>query len=64
MIIAVNYLILLKQYIGYEYGEQGSIHEKKNVVIVDLSGMPFEIFNNCVSLIISLILNFASQKKI
>ncbi|HDR7477834.1 TPA: ATP-binding protein, partial [Bacillus paranthracis] len=58
-----NLADIIKQFIGYEYGEEGSIQEKKNVVIVDLSGMPFEIINNCVSLISRLIFNFAFHRK-
>ncbi|PHC48200.1 ATP-binding protein [Bacillus toyonensis] len=64
-----NLADIIKQFIGYGYGygygygEEGSIQEKKNVVIVDLSGMPFEIINNCVSLISRLIFNFAFHRK-
>lgn len=59
----VNLADIIKQFIGYEFGEEGSIQRKKNVVIVDLSGMPFEIINNCVSLVSRLIFNFAFHRK-
>lgn len=54
---------IIKQFVGYQYGEEDSHRQKKNVVIIDLSGMPFEIINNSVSLISRLIFNFAFHRK-
>ncbi|MES5896650.1 DUF87 domain-containing protein [Bacillus cereus group sp. RP43] len=54
---------IIRQFIGYDYQEAGVIKEKKNVVIIDLSGMPFEVINNIVSLISRLIFNFAFHRK-
>ncbi|MFT9819264.1 ATP-binding protein [Lysinibacillus sp. NPDC056185] len=59
----INLADIIKQFIGYKFGEEGSIQGKKNVVIIDLSGMPFEIINNCVSLVSRLIFNFAFHRK-
>lgn len=59
----INLSSIIKQFIGYEYVEEDVTQEKKNVVIIDLSGMPFEIINNSVSLISRLIFNFAFHRK-
>lgn len=54
---------IIRQFIGYDYVEEGLLEQKKNVVVIDLSGMPFEIINNSVSLISRLIFNFAFHRK-
>lgn len=59
----INLSNIIKQFIGYEYLEEDVTQEKKNVIIIDLSGMPFEIINNSVSLISRLIFNFAFHRK-
>lgn len=54
---------IIKQLIGYKYFDGTADIEKKNIIIVDLSGMPFEVINHIVSLISRLIFNFAFHRK-
>ena len=46
---------IIRQFIGYEY----DTNEKRNVTILDLSGIPFEVLNITISLVSRLIFDFA-----
>lgn len=54
---------IIKQFIGYETEIDGKEQENKNVTIIDLSGMPFEVINIVVSLVSRLIFKFAFERK-
>ncbi|GLC31153.1 ATP-binding protein [Clostridium omnivorum] len=54
---------IVKQFIGYETEITGKNQEKKNVTIIDLSGMPFEVINIVVALVSRLIFRFAFERK-
>ncbi|WP_051196292.1 ATP-binding protein [Clostridium cadaveris] len=53
---------IIKQFIGYETDLDGQ-EEKKNITIIDLSGMPFEVINIVVALVSRLIFKFAFERK-
>lgn len=54
---------IIKQFIGYEIEIDDKKQEKKNVTIIDLSGMPFEVINIVVALVSRLIFKFAFERK-
>ncbi|MCU9811843.1 ATP-binding protein [Paraclostridium sp. AKS81] len=54
---------IIKQFIGYETEIDDKKQEKKNITIIDLSGMPFEVINIVVSLVSRLIFKFAFERK-
>lgn len=51
---------VIKQFIGYN---TTSLEEDKNITIIDLSGMPFEVVNIVVALVSRLIFKFAFERK-
>ncbi|WP_343002899.1 ATP-binding protein [Intestinibacter bartlettii] len=51
---------VIKQFIGYN---TTSLEENKNITIIDLSGMPFEVVNIVVALVSRLIFKFAFERK-
>ena len=51
---------VIKQFIGYN---TISLEENKNITIIDLSGMPFEVVNIVVALVSRLIFKFAFERK-
>lgn len=55
----LNLSEIIKQFIGYEIEN----NEKKNITIIDLSGMPFEVINIVVALVSRLIFKFAFERK-
>lgn len=54
---------IVKQFIGYQMDLEGLEDEKKNITIIDLSGMPFEVINIVVALVSRLIFKFAFERK-
>lgn len=55
----LNLSDVIKQFIGYEIEN----NEKKNISIIDLSGMPFDVINIVVALISRLIFRFSFERK-
>ncbi|WP_456010691.1 helicase HerA domain-containing protein [Clostridium butyricum] len=53
---------IIKQFIGYKTSFDGQ-KENKNITIIDLSGMPFEVINIVVALVSRLIFKFAFERK-
>ncbi|WP_207655467.1 ATP-binding protein [Clostridium sp. 3-3] len=53
---------IIKQFIGYKTNFDGQ-NENKNITIIDLSGMPFEVINIVVALVSRLIFKFAFERK-
>ena len=53
---------IIKQFIGYETNF-GDKKERKNITIIDLSGMPYEVINIVVALVSRLIFKFAFERK-
>ena len=51
---------IIRQFIGYKNNFDD---ENKNITIIDLSGMPFEVINVLVALVSRLIFNFAFARK-
>lgn len=59
----ISLVSIIKQFIGYQTDIDGQEKDNKNITIIDLSGMPFEVVNIVVALVSRLIFKFAFERK-